>query len=236
MNFLLLANEAAAEPQGWLTRKLLQVTLTSAEWVLWLLAILSVVSVAIMLERLVYFLTHRLPNSEDIGLKLSLGQFDEVRKLVADAKCIEASVVKEGLEAAPNGPDVVQEVISRAIARERPAYERFLVVLGTSGSSAPFVGLFGTVLGIIKAFHDLGRVNLKGSQAIQQTVMVGISEALVATAVGLAVAIPAVVAYNLFVRWLKNMTARTNALGHALVGHLRAAESRQTKQGLREVK
>ena len=101
-----------------------------------------------------------------------------------------------------------------------------LSFLGTLGSNAPFVGLFGTVLGIIKAFHDLGAVNVKGA-AVQQTVMAGISEALVATAVGLAVAIPAVVAYNGFQRWLKNMTARTNALGHALVGHLRT-ESRHT--------
>ncbi len=79
------------------------------------------------------------------------------------------------------------------MAAERPRYERFLSFLGTLGSNAPFIGLFGTVLGIIKAFNDLGAVAIQGS-AIQQTVMTGISEALVATAVGLAVAIPAVVA------------------------------------------
>jgi biopolymer transport protein ExbB len=80
--------------------------------------------------------------------------------------------------------------------------------------------LFGTVLGIIKAFHDLGQMGSKG--AMQQTVMAGISEALVATAVGLAVAIPAVVGYNLLTRALKNVTSRTTSLGHALVGHMRA--------------
>jgi len=234
MTFLLLAQ--TAEPQGWLTKNLLQVTLSSAEWVLWVLVALSVFSIAIMLERLTYFLTHRLPNSEDVGDKLSRGQFDAVRTMVAGRKGMEASVVREGLEAAALGPDVVEEVVSRVVARERPLYERFLVVLGTAGSSAPFIGLFGTVLGIIKAFHDLGRVTVKGSNVIQQTVMVGISEALVATAVGLAVAIPAVIAYNAFVRALKNMTARTNALGHALVGQLRADQSRRDEKRLREVK
>jgi biopolymer transport protein ExbB len=77
------------------------------------------------------------------------------------------------------------------------------------------------VLGIIKAFHDLGASAGKGA-AIQQTVMAGISEALVATAVGLAVAIPAVVAFNIFNRQLKTLTSRANALGYALVGSLRA--------------
>ena len=93
--------------------------------------------------------------------------------------------------------------------------------LGTLGKNAPFIGLFGTVLGIIKAFHDLGNMGAKGA-AIQQTVMAGISEALVATAVGLAVAIPAVVAFNVFNRQLKTLTSRTNVLGHALVGTLKA--------------
>ena len=116
------------------------------------------------------------------------------------------------------------------MARERPQYERFLSVLGTLGNNAPFIGLFGTVLGIIKAFHDLGEMNAKGA-AIQQTVMAGISEALVATAVGLAVAIPAVVCNNVFNRRLKTVTSRTHALGHALVAHLRA----ESNAGVRAV-
>ena len=89
------------------------------------------------------------------------------------------------------------------MARERPRTSASSRSSGTLGNNAPFVGLFGTVLGIIKAFHDLGATGAKGA-AIQQTVMAGISEALVATAVGLAVAIPAVVAFNVFNRWLKN--------------------------------
>jgi biopolymer transport protein ExbB len=224
MNALLLLAQVNAD-HGWLTSRLLSVTLSSAEWVIWLLAGLSVISIALMLERLLYFSTHRVPHAEALALQLSRGELEQVSAAVKGHRGLEAAVIAEGIASVGRGPDTVEQVIAAAVARERPRYERYLSFLGTLGSNAPFVGLFGTVLGIIKAFHDLGAVNVKGA-AVQQTVMAGISEALVATAVGLAVAIPAVVAYNGFQRWLKNMTARTNALGHALVGHLRA-ESRQ---------
>jgi biopolymer transport protein ExbB len=206
---------------GWLTNKLLNITLSSAEWVLWLLAGLSVVSIALILERLVYFSGHRLRNADEVARRLSRGELAEARATLELQRGIEASVLRDGLAVADHGPDTVEQVMASAVARERPQYERFLSFLGTLGSNAPFVGLFGTVLGIIKAFHDLGQVTVKGA-AIQQTVMAGISEALVATAVGLAVAIPAVVAYNGFNRWSKTLVARTQALSFALVGHLRS--------------
>jgi biopolymer transport protein ExbB len=220
----LLAQAHSAEI-GWLSRKLLGVTLTSAEWVLWLLVVLSVLSIALMLERAVYFATHRLPDSESLAVKLARGEFDAVRTAIQGKKGMEAAVIREGLASTEQGADTVEQVIASTISRERPQYERYLSFLGTLGNNAPFIGLFGTVLGIIKAFNDLGAANVKGA-AIQQTVMAGISEALVATAVGLAVAIPAVVAFNTFSRQLKTLTSRTNALGFALVGSLRA-ESRK---------
>ncbi len=226
MNSAFLLAQLTNEHQGWLTTRLLSVTLGSAEWVLWLLSILSVLSIALMLERILYFSSHRLPNSEELAVRLARGDLEAVRQAIADRKGMEAAVVREALASMSQGPDTVEQVIASTVARERPQYERFLSFLGTLGNNAPFVGLFGTVLGIIKAFHDLGAANVKGA-AIQETVMAGISEALVATAVGLAVAIPAVVAFNAFNRWLKTLTARTNALGHALVGHLRSHPEKQ---------
>jgi biopolymer transport protein ExbB/TolQ len=217
----LLAQLAQTEQIGWLSRKLLGVTLTSAEWVLWLLVILSVLSIALMLERAVYFSTHRLPDSEALAVRLARGEFEAVRSAIQGRKGMEAAVIREALASTAQGADTVEQVIASTVARERPQYERYLSFLGTLGNNAPFIGLFGTVLGIIKAFHDLGAANVKGA-AIQETVMAGISEALVATAVGLAVAIPAVVAFNVFNRQLKTLTSRTTALGHALVGSLRA--------------
>ncbi|MFZ5468142.1 MAG: MotA/TolQ/ExbB proton channel family protein [Myxococcota bacterium] len=224
------------EHQGWLTTKLLAVTLSSAEWVLWLLVVLSVGSIAVMLERFIYFSLRRLPNPEELAVRLAKGELEAVRQSVADREGMEAAVLRDGIASVAQGADTVEQVIAATVARERPRYERFLSYLGTLGSNAPFIGLFGTVLGIIKAFHDLGQVNAKGA-AVQQTVMAGISEALVATAVGLAVAIPAVIAYNLFTRSLKTITARTTALGHALVGHLRAENGpRGAPAAIREVR
>lgn len=221
MNAFVVLAQMQNPNQGWLTTKLLGVTLTSAEWVLWILAIVSILSIGLMLERIFFFMSNRLPNSGELAVQLARGQVDVVKRAIDGRSGMEAAVVREALASADKGADTVEEVIASTIARERPNYERFLSFLGTVGSNAPFVGLFGTVLGIIKAFHDLGTSGVKG-QAIQQTVMAGISEALVATAVGLAVAIPAVVGYNVFTRWLKNLTARTNSLGHAYVGYLRA--------------
>jgi len=206
---------------GWLTTKLLRLTLSSAEWVLWLLVALSVASFAVMLERAVFFASQRLRQSEEVARWLASGELDRARAALEGQTGMEAVVLREMLRAVPQGPDTVEEVLLSVLARERARYERFLSFLGTLGSNAPFVGLFGTVLGIIKAFNDLGAVAVKGS-AIQQTVMAGISEALVATAVGLGVAIPAVVAYNAFTRWLKSLVNRSQALGYALVGAMRA--------------
>jgi len=210
-SFLLLA-QMGNEQLGWLSRKLLGVTLTSAEWVLWLLVILSVLSIALMLERAVYFATHRLPDSEALAVRLARGELEAVRAAVGNRKGMEAAVLREALASVEQGADTVEQVIASTVARERPQYERYLSFLGTLGNNAPFIGLFGTVLD-------------KGA-AIQQTVMAGISEALVATAVGLAVAIPAVVAFNVFNRQLKTLTSRTHALGHALVGSLKAQSQR----------
>ncbi|MFP2911658.1 MotA/TolQ/ExbB proton channel family protein [Pyxidicoccus sp. 3LFB2] len=227
MTHYLLLSQTGHSELGWLSRKLLGVTLTSAEWVLWILVILSVLSIAIMLERAVYFSRHRLPDSEGLAVRLARGDFEAARKAVEGKSGMEAAVVREALASTDQGADTVEQVIASTMARERPQYERFLSFLGTLGNNAPFIGLFGTVLGIIKAFHDLGAMGSKGA-AMQQTVMAGISEALVATAVGLAVAIPAVVAFNIFNRQLKTLTSRANALGYALVGSMRAERPAST--------
>lgn len=221
MTSLLPLAQMTHENQGWLTTKLLSVTLSSAEWVLWVLAVLSILSIAVMLERSVYFAMHRLADSDELLLLLAKGDLKTVRSAISDKQGMEAAVLREGLAWADKGPDAVQEVIDAMLATERPRYERFLSILGTLGSNTPFIGLFGTVLGIIKAFNNLSVAGVKGAD-IQSTVMAGVSEALVATAMGLAVAIPAVIGYNMLTRAVKNTTSRASALGHALVGHLRA--------------
>ena len=86
-------------------------------------------------------------------------------------------------------------------AEQKVNLQRYLNILGSIGSTAPFIGLFGTVLGIIKSFRDLAGSAGGGPEIV----MVGIAEALVATAGGLAVAIPAVLLYNYFTDKVKNI-------------------------------
>ena len=182
------------------TSRILSFTLYGSAWVLWLLIGLSVASLAVMIERFWYFATHRV----DIG-QLA----DDMRASVGDRAAVPSGAGAE---------DVLAGAKEGAAARERMRLERNLSYLATLGSNAPFIGLFGTVLGIIKAFHDLAR-NQSGGPSV---VMAGISEALVATAVGLLVAIPAVVAYNFFNRRVRTRMVEVDWMAHVALGRLKA--------------
>ena len=113
-------------------------------------------------------------------------------------------------------PDILTEIASDGVIRARIQWDKNLSALATIGANAPFIGLFGTVLGIIKAFHDLSQQAANGVQGVTA----GVSEALVATAVGILVAIPAVVAYNLFQRRTKAALAEAEALKSFLIGQI----------------
>jgi biopolymer transport protein ExbB/TolQ len=204
-----------------LTQTLLRFTDLGEDWILYILFGLSLASVAIMLERLIFFSMRRVRGIEGIASKLLAGDLEGARGDLAHGRGMESKVMLAAIAEASKGPGTVEEIIASGIASQRLGYERSLAFLGTLGNNAPFVGLLGTVLGIIRAFQDLS-VATPGSIAKgPQTVMAGISSALVATAVGLFVALPAVVAFNGFQRWLKSITSRTHVLGHALVAHLR---------------
>jgi biopolymer transport protein ExbB/TolQ len=199
-----------------------------SEWVLWLMLALSVISVALTIERILFFVRNSSTRIEELMPLLVAGKLAEAKALLAGATSMEAAVMRAAIDAAPGGPASVEEVIAGEIMREREPYERGLSFLGTLGNNAPFIGLFGTVIGIIKAFADLALGGAAGvAKGGASAVMAGISEALVATAVGIFIAIPAVVAFNGFTRWLKVSQARTQALGHALVAHLKKDEPKK---------
>lgn len=200
-----------------LSNRLLAITDLGAEWVLWILVALSIGSVAVMIERAAFFATRRLRDTSELARRLLAGDLDGAQAAVAGRSGLEAEVVRAAVGHAARGPDAVREVIAGTVERVRIEYEIRLAFLGTLGNNAPFIGLFGTVLGIIRAFVDLSR---NPAAAGAGTVMAGISEALVATAVGLFVALPAVVAYNLFQRSLRRATQRATSLGHAAVAFL----------------
>ncbi len=213
-----------------LTSKFLAFTLLGAEWVLWLLIILSVISVAIMIERAWFFARNRFDVrtlAGEIRKLIQAGDIEKARAKLRDTNSVEGSIAESGLSEIDGGMDAVLEGLQEGKARERVKLERNLAFLGTLGSNAPFIGLFGTVLGIIKAFHDLAG-NQAGGVAV---VMAGISEALVATAVGLLVAIPAVVAFNIFNRRVRATMAHADELIHGLLKHLRADPAPDAKSG-----
>lgn len=198
-----------------LTDRILGFTLLGSEWVLWVLIGLSVVSVAVMVERAIYLAGGG--DTDALGRELLSallkGDIAGARKLVGDRRDPAAVVAAAGLERYDRGAEAIGEAMASAKARLRIELERNLGILGTLGNNAPFIGLFGTVLGIIKAFADLSRNQTGGAAAV----MSGISEALVATAVGLMVAIPAVIAFNFFQGRVRKCVARIDAMAHLLL-------------------
>ena len=198
-------------------QKLLAIVNLGAAWVLWLLVGLSVISVGIMIERTFFFLGRRLPGREALSALLLAGEFKKARETLGERFGIEADVLRAALDQTDSGPDSVAKVVDANIKRSRLEYESRLAFLATLGNNAPFIGLFGTVLGIIKAFADLSH-NQGGGAA---TVMSGISAALVATAVGLMVALPAVVAFNIFQGRIRRTMGRVDALAHMILTGIR---------------
>jgi biopolymer transport protein ExbB len=192
--------------------------------VLYALLALSVASVAVILERAIFFRRQGRSRAETVIPLLAFGRLEQAVLEVEDQVGLEAEVVRAAVDAADGGPASVAEVVACTVRRQRPAYERGLGFLGTLGSNAPFLGLFGTVIGIIKAFADLGVGGAKSAGAA--AVMSGLSEALVATAVGIFVAIPAVVAFNAYNRRFRGIVARAEAIAHALASHLQRDEVR----------
>ena len=204
--------------------KLLAFALLGAGWVLWLLGVLSVLSVAVMVERGLYFGSRRMSKVFPRLLELCLSGDLKSAATLATSDSMESEVVRAAAGVAEGGTPAVEKAVQSIIDRRRLEYEKWLFVLGTLGNNAPFIGLLGTVLGIIRAFADLGVANKGGGgSTTTAAVMTGISEALFATAVGLFVAIPAVLAFNIFQRLLKRVIGRSNALGNAIASglHLR---------------
>ena len=205
-----------------LTESFLKITLLGAEWVMWLLVGLSVISLTIMIERALFFLVRRVnidTLSEDVRRLMRAGELDQLKDLLRHSRSIECRVLSAGVAVASRGKSAAEDAMLSAKARERMRMEANLSVLGTLGNNAPFVGLLGTVLGIIKAAHDLTSQGA-AQQANASAVMAGVFEALVATAVGLFVAIPAVMAFNYFQRRARNVSSRADVLAHLLLSEL----------------
>jgi len=210
-------------------------TLIGGDWVLWILIFSSILSVTVMIERLIYFFRNRTPVERFIEAfteRLGRDDINGAAALADVTKGAEARIAKVALSHFNDGEQVVEEMMASRKVAERLRFERYLMILGTMGNNAPFFGLFGTVLGIIKAFHELGQAG--NNAAGSTTVMSGISEALVATAMGLLVAIPAVIAYNYFNKKVKEFAANAETIERIILAHLKGGTRGSKVRVLRE--
>ena len=203
--------------------------------IMYLMIALSVVSVAIMIER-GWFFTVVSENiaklAEALGERLNEHDLNGARELVASSKSAEAAIVAAGLKQLGRGAEAAEEAMASATALQRMRLERRLAFLGTVGNNAPFIGLLGTVIGIVQAFEKLsaGTGASGGSGGPASEVMGSIAESLVATAIGLVVAIPAVAAFNYFQRRIRATLASSEALTHILLAYAKG-EAAQSSGG-----
>lgn len=178
-----------------LTQQLLKVTSIGGEWVLWLLIGMSFLSIGAMVDRW-WFFRSRAVDIQALGKSvlgfLKKGDRAGAMAVLAAHPSVEAAVVHRCLEWVDDGNESMEEVLAATVRDFRPMLDKGTLLLGTIGNNAPFVGLLGTVLGVVQAFRHLEG----GPSGDMGAVMATIAEALIATASGIAVAIPAVVAYN----------------------------------------
>jgi len=222
-----------------------QILLVSgAGWVLWLLAGLSVSSLVLAFERWMY-LRRRGGDLEALarGLDehLQSSDFAGARKLLEASPAVAARVADAGLRLADRGAEAAEKAMQSASALERGRLERWLAFLATVGNNAPFVGLFGTVVGVIHAFEELGHAApghgaSAAGQVASQAVMASIAEALVATAVGILVALPAVAAYNYLQRQVATLLSGAEVLTNLVLAYIAdGSRGPQAAPHLREV-
>lgn len=211
-----------------------------AGWVLWLLGLLSIASVAVAVDRALA-LRRRSGDLRALAASLAARLADHEHDLAITelerSHSLAGKVAAAGLRLRDRGPLAVEHAMRSALALERAQLERGLAFLGTLGNNAPFVGLLGTVIGVVGAFEELGHAAPghgqgpgAASQIASQAVMSSIAEALVATAVGLLVALPAVAAYNWFQRRIASLCAGTDVLSNLLLAYLVAGTDKQGKE------
>ncbi len=182
----------------------------AARAILLLLVFLSFFTVAFFIERMIFFSKNFFKEGESILHAIDKARsVDKIRTLLEDSQTAEASVILKGLVQDPDSNNEFTKKVSAYLYLEKEKWERFLLFLGTVGSNAPFIGLLGTVFGILKSFADLGASTTGGGP---QVVMAGISEALIVTAAGLSVAIPAVIFFNICKVYVKKSVSRVEAI------------------------
>jgi biopolymer transport protein ExbB len=216
-----------------LTQKFLQLNLLGAEWVNWLLVILSFVGLAITVDRaILYGRTRERFAALQAALQDVLRRQDlpGARALVQQDTLIR-NVLRAGIEAVGRGerdPKSIEEEMLASLAAERSRYDARVAWLTTIANIAPLVGLLGTIIGVVGAFYGLGQAASTQSAGNPQ-VMSSIAEALASTAFGIFVAVPGVVAYNLMRSHMGVRLRQAESLMRELMANLGRLESEEAQ-------
>lgn len=203
-------------------------TSTGGSWVIYLLFILSVLAVAVIIERTIIinrqfrYQEKMLPSLAD---KIEESSPDALLKSLQPDSVL-YRVAHELIDNASKGNLSLERHFESRMSLEKRYLDKRLVILGTLGNNAPFIGLLGTVLGVIRAFHDLGASAGQGPEVVMQ----GISEALVATAVGILVALPCVAFYNFFQKRLKDTLIDADRFGKELIAVLESKKMTRRRE------
>ncbi len=202
--------------------RLLQLSEFGARWVVWVLVAFSLLAIAVVIERAVVFLSSRDDAGKlrlELRRLLNLGDLPQALKRLEESPSFEARVAAAGLQA--EGAASAEERMQGESELCRLTMERNLALLGTLGNNAPFIGLLGTVIGIVRAFRELSHA----AGQVSVGLMSEIGEALISTAIGLLVALPAVAAFNLFQRLIRARVGHATALAHEILAFMKAPKA-----------
>jgi len=189
--------------------------------VMYVLIVCSIVSIGISIERFIFYWRNtrvkRVELLESIKEALGKRSVPEAVEVCEFLGGPLARVCQAGLDVYAQPEEEIASAMEREITIQTTQLERYTTILATLGATALYIGLFGTVIGIIKAFSNIGKSGAGGITAV-----VGpIAEALVCTAAGLAVAIPAVVMYNYFSRRRDLMVSEMQLTASELLGQIK---------------
>ena len=205
-----------------LIQKLMYVARPAAVVVLYLLIALSILSIGVIIERW-WFFKRRKVDINALGDQLEKavrsGDVGAALAVLRGNRSVEAQILADALRWRADGAESVEQILAKAVRRNRPQVESGLLFLGTLGNNAPFIGLFGTVLGIMTSFRQLG--SAQGASGMDN-VMASIGEALTATAIGILVALPAVIGYNIFQKKGSDIEENAAALGNIVLASMKS--------------
>jgi biopolymer transport protein ExbB len=200
--------------------RLLAISQYGSRWVLWLLIVLSIAALAVVIERAVLFASSRDDTARlraELRRLLRDNDLELARRRLEESPSFEARVAAAGLEA--EGVASAEERMQGESELCKLSMEKNLALLGTLGNNAPFIGLLGTVIGIVRSFHELQ----SSSGQVSAGLMAEVGEALVSTAIGLLVALPAVAAFNLFQRLIRARMGRATVMAHEILAFMKAS-------------